>query len=133
MTREEKKLEAINRMKLLNLHDNVIREFRDEDKLNLSENGGFLYWLDDEQKAIVDDFEQHYNATVYHVIRSVTEFGELLSFLYVSDNKDEWKMDRNDLANGYPLVYTKNLDADFCSEFGSIGIESNIGGLVRTA
>lgn len=48
-TMEMMKAEAIRRMKLLKLHQNAIKEFEAEDKLNLS-RGGFLYWLNDVQK-----------------------------------------------------------------------------------
>lgn len=37
--------EAVKRMKILDLHENVIHEFENESKLNLSERQGFLYWL----------------------------------------------------------------------------------------
>lgn len=133
MTRQEQKTEAIKRMKLLKLHENPIREFEEEGRLNLSENGGILYWLDEKQQECVKEFETKYNALVYHVIHDLTEFGELLSFLYVSDSEDEWEYDLDDLKQGYPFVYVKNLDDDMCSEFGSIGIKPQCGGIVRTA
>lgn len=133
MTREMKKAEALERMKMLKLHSNVINEFRNQDKVNLSENGGFLYWLNDDQKKRVTEFEKKYDALVYHVIRNITEFGELLSYLYVSDSEEEWEMDREDLTNGTALVYVENLNDKWCSEFGSIGIQPSLGGLLRTA
>lgn len=133
MTREMKKAEALERMKMLKLHSNVINEFQNHDKVNLSENGGFLYWLNDDQKMRVAEFEKKYDALVYHVIRNITEFGELLSYLYVSDSKEEWEMDREDLTNGTALVYVENLNDKWCSEFGSIGIQPRLGGLLRTA
>lgn len=132
-TREEKKIEAIERMKLLQLHENAIREFEEEGKLNLSENGGFLYWLNDEQQARVRAFEKEHDALVYHVIHSYTCGDEHLVYLYVSDYPDEWEYDRDDIKSGYPLAYVDNLSCEWCSEFGSIGIEPNIGGLRRTA
>lgn len=133
MNRQKQKLEAIQRMQMLKLHDTPIREFKENDVLNLSENGGILYWLDDKQKEYVKEFEAKYNAVVYHVIHDYTEFGELLSFLYVSESKDEWGYDREGLKAGYALAYVKNLDDEYCSEFGSIGIKPQFGGLVRTA
>lgn len=133
MTREMKKAEALERMKMLKLHSNVINEFQNQDKVNLSEYGGFLYWLNDDQKKRVAEFEKKYDALVYHVIRSITEFGELLSYLYVSDSEEEWEMDREDLTNGTALVYVENLNDKWCSEFGSIGIQPSLGGLLRTA
>jgi hypothetical protein len=133
MTKQEQKQEAIARMKLLKLHQNAIDEFEKEDKLNLSENYGALYWLDEKQQEYVKKFEQKYNSVVYHVIHNMTEFGELLAFLYVSDSEEEWGYDRDDLKDGYACAYVENLDDSNCSEFGSIGIKSQFGGLVRTA
>lgn len=133
MTCETKKTEALERMKVLKLHSNVINEFESQDKVNLSENGGFLYWLNDDQKKRVAEFEKKYDALVYHVIRNVADIGELLSYLYVSDNEEEWEMDRRDLADGTPFVYVENLNDKWCSEFGRIAIQPSIGGLIRTA
>ena len=133
ITNEQKKQEALERMKMLSLYPNIIREFEKDGIVNMSENGGFLYWLDDEQKEFVSDFEEENNALVYHVIHNYTEAGEMLTFLYVSDYEEEWEADRDDLKEGYTCAYVKNLDADWCSEFGSIGIKPQFGGLVRTA
>lgn len=133
VTIEEKKNEAIARMKLLHLHPNVIREFESENILNLSESGGFLYWLTDAQKEHVLAFEKEYNALVYHIIHDYTEFGELLTFLYVSDHQEEWEADREELREGYACAYVKNLDDDGCSELGGICFKAQYGGLVRTA
>ena len=81
MERTIQKQEAIQRMKMLNLHGNVLREFEKEDRLNMSEYGGFLYWLGSEQQAIVDEFEAEWDALVYHVIHSYTSIGEMLTLL----------------------------------------------------
>ena len=131
MEKAKQKQEALERMKMLKLHGNIIKEFDKEGIVNLSENGGFLYWLDSDQQAIVDEFETEHDALVYHVIHDCTEFGELYSLLYVSKYEEEWEDDRNDLKDGYALVYVKNMDDDFCSEFGSIGVKPQFGGLVR--
>lgn len=133
MTKQKQKQEAIERMKLLKLCPNIIKEFEKENIVNLSEHGGILYWLDSDQQAIVDSFEAEHDALVYHVIHSFTEFGELYSLLYVSKYEEEWETDREDLKDGYALVYVKNVDDDMCSEFGSICIKPQFGGLVRTA
>ena len=132
MKRNEQKLEALARMKMLKLHENAIREFEEQDLINLSE-GGILYWLDEKQQKLVKNFENDHDAVVYHVIHNYTEFGELLSYLYVSKHKSEWKQDRNDINRGTALVYVENLDDSWCSEFGSIGIQPRFGGVIRTA
>lgn len=132
MTRQKQKQEAIARMKLLKLHQNIIREFEQDDVINLSENGGILFWLDEKQTEYVRNFEKNYDAVVYHVIHEYTNIGEMLSFLYVSDDKYEWGYDRDDLKKGYALAYVKNPDDEECSEFGTIGIKPQYGGLIRT-
>ena len=133
MNKEQQKQEAIERMKMLKLSPNIIKEFEKENTLNLSENGGILYWLDSDQQAIVDEFETEHDALVYHVIHNFTEFGGLYSLLYVSKHEEDWETDREDLKDGYAFVYVKNVDDNWCSEFGSICIKPQYGGLVRTA
>ena len=120
-------------MKSLKLYPNILKEFEKENIVNMSENGGFLYWLTDEQKEIVSEFEQENDVLVYHVIHNFTEIGEMLTFLYVSDEKEEWEYDREDLKAGCACAYVKNLSDDYLSEFGGVCIEPRIGGLVRTA
>lgn len=125
------KAEAVKRMKKLRIWMTAIDEFRNEDKVNVSRSG-FLYWLNNDYKKLVSDFEKEYGGVVYHCIESNTEFGKLLSVLYVSCHPDEWSSDMQDLKEGCPLVYVFNLDCDYFSEFGSIGIRNRFGGLVRT-
>ena len=134
MSKETRKIEAIKRMKILKLHPNCINEFIEEDKLNLSDGIGILYWLDDEQMKIVEDFETENNVTVYHAIHNFTEFGELLSLLYVCDYTEEWDYENDDLSTyGYVYAYVKNLTCDYCSESGTIVVKPMNGGLIRTS
>lgn len=129
-TREEMKQEAIRRMKVLKMHPNPIREFQKEDKLNYS-LCGMLYWIDEDQKKMVKEFEEEYGCVVYHVIQTSTTIGKMLSFLYVSKNKEEWEYDMEDLMQGCPYAYVINLDADWCSEIGPIQVAPRFGGVVR--
>ncbi len=132
MQRTTQKQEAIKRMKTLKLYPQVIKEFEEEDVINKSEHGGILYWLDEKEQKMVRTFEAEYGAAVYHVIHNYTEFGELYSLLYVSKYREEWEYDRDDLKSGYICSYVVNVSDDTCSEFGSIGIKMQFGGLVRT-
>jgi len=59
--------EAVARMKLLGILKTPINEFKKEGVLNLSEALGLLYWLDDEEKKMVADFEKDNGGVVYHV------------------------------------------------------------------
>ena len=61
---EEARVEAVKRLEVLKMHENVLREFREEEKLNRSERLGILYWLNDEEQAMVKEFEEKHEAVV---------------------------------------------------------------------
>lgn len=129
---ETKKKEAIKRMKALKIYSETIRQFKTDDLVSYSESPmGANYWLNDEQKEIVRKFEEEYNALIYFGMRSYTEFGQLDSFLYVSDHEEEWEMDNDDLKDGYAIAYVYNYDMPDFSELGSIAVQNRFGGLVR--
>ena len=128
--KEKQKAEAIKRMKKLKVISGAIKQFDEDGQIMVCENG-FLYWLDDEQKKMVKDFEEEYGGLVYMVIHNMTEFGELYSMLYVSQHEDEWNMDWEDLEDGIAMAFVKNVTDDFCSEIGCISIASRFGGIVR--
>ena len=133
VSREIKKTEALNRMKTLQLFTPCIKAFEKRNEVQLSEMTGGLYEFsgDEDLTAKVKAFEEEYNALVYHVIHTYTQFGELYSFLYVSDHQDEWDMDNEDIKDNYAMVYVWNKDDEWCSEFGSIAVRQKFGGLVR--
>lgn len=131
--RAKQEAEAVERMKLLELYPTVIKEFINEKVINKSEHIGILYWLDDDEKQFVKDFEDEYNAVVYHIVKTYTMIGCMLSVFYVSDDESEWESDREDMKIGEQLCYVKNIDNDDCSEFGYICFQKNCGGLMRTA
>lgn len=130
-TREQMKAEALERMKMLQMHQNPIKEFEKYGKLNLSEQNGALFWLTDEQEAAVWDWEAYTGNMVYHVIHNYMEFGELLNLLYVSQYPEEWKMDHDDIRDGHAIAHVMNLSEPEFSESGSIGIKPIIGGVIR--
>lgn len=133
VSREIKKAEAIDRMETLKLFAPCIKAFKDRDEVQLSEMTGGLYEFssNEELTAKVKEFETEYNALVYHVIHTYTQFGELYNLLYVSDHEDEWGMDQEDIRDNYVMCYVWNKDDDWCSEFGTIVVRQKFGGLVR--
>lgn len=130
--KEKQKKEALERMAMLGIHTNAVKEFKLYGKLNLSEGIGALYWLEENEQKIVDEFEARNNAVVYHVIKSFTNFGVMYSLLYVSEYEEEWEQDQEDIREGMALAYVYNADMPDCSEFGTIGLRRSIGGLIRT-
>ena len=135
ITREEKKVEALERMKKFGYWGCAREAFRKQNKVFVNEPPfGAVYDLNEKEKAEVEAFEKEYNALVYIVIRTPMWFGLCDSYLYVSDYKEEWEMDNDDIKHGYAMAYVVNHDAPECSEFGTIGVKLASGaGLVRVA
>lgn len=133
VTRENKKAEAIKRMKALALFKPCIKAFESRDEVQLTEPTGGLYEFSDNEElnAKIKEFEEDYNALVYHVIHTYTQFGELYNFLFVSDYEEEWEMDNEDIDAGYAIAYVWNKSDEWCSEMGSIVVRELFGGLVR--
>ena len=142
--KEQQKQEALNRLKILQMNfelmENVINEFELDNITYYSEYQnklfqGILYYISNEEEFenAVKNFEIKYNALVYHAILVPTKYGRILSLLYVSPHIEEWANDRNELAEGLPLTYCKNLDDDATSEFGTIQIAKANGGITRIA
>lgn len=132
MEREVMKEEALKRMKKLELHYNAIRDFSKKNSvLNKSEGYGALYWLTEEEKAMVEEVEKEYNIMVYHVIHYNAEFGECYCMLYVSSYEEDWQADNELLEDNIVYAYVYNKDNEDFSEFGTIAIQKSFGGLVR--
>ena len=131
MNKEERFIEAIERMKLLKLDNSCIEAFT-KGKVWESEGYGALYEVNQKEQELIDNFEKnHPNCLVYHMIHNVFEFGECYSMLYVSSDKEEWEQDKQDIKDGYTFAWVENVDLDWCSEFGSIAIKPSFGGLIR--
>lgn len=139
VSREIKKVEAINRMKELRLFAPCIKAFKDRDEVQLSEPTGGLYEfsIDKELTTKMQEFEKKNNALVYHVIhtpmRLDSEVMDMYNFLYVSDYQEEYEVDNADIKEGYVFAYVWNKTIDYFSEFGSIAVKGMFGGLVRVS
>lgn len=132
VSREIKKEEAIKRMRAMHIIPDAIKQFKNDDVVMVSEPPlGGLYWLNDEEKKMVHEFEQENNALVYLVVRSFTNLGIMDNIFYVSDYQDEWFMDNTDIDEHYACVYVINYDMPNCSEFGTIAWKSIGGGVLR--
>lgn len=124
VSREEKKKEAIKRMKLWKIYPETIKQFEKDGLISMSEPPfGAYYWITPEIEKAVREFEEEYNAMVYSVIRSYTNIGIMDSYLFVSDYCEEWGMDINDISKHRALAYVNNIAYPDCSELGSIGVE----------
>lgn len=122
--------ECIERMEILKLSKSCINAFK-KGEVWESEGIGSLYELNDEEKEMVEKFEKENKCKVYHIIHKWFEFGECYSMLFVNGDIKEWARDKKELKQGYAFSYVFNKDDEWCSEFGSIFVKPNIGGLIR--
>lgn len=132
VTNEMKKEEALRRMKMLGIFSQTIAEFWESGRVNVS-RGSANFWADEDIMEIVHKFEEEYKGLVYYIIENSYDFGHCLSLLFVSEYIEEWSFDRDEINEGYTCAWVENLDANWCSELGSIGVENRFGGLVRVA
>lgn len=130
-----KKKKAIELMKKMDIYKPYIRGFEESNKICFFEQYGG-YWAEQEPALYekIKEFEKEYDCIVYAVTHELTEFGELFDFLIVTDDPDEWDDIVYSEGNRHMVyAYVWNKTDDFCSEFGSITIQSFGGGIKRIA
>lgn len=131
MNREIQKDEAIKRMTKIGLIKPCINAFKENNSVWVSETAGLLFDLSQRPKwrEKIKELEKKYKICVYHII--YTHNIQQLTFFYVSNEKDEWVLDNNDLLYNHSCCYVYNLLDPEMSEFGGIGFKKLNGGLVR--
>lgn len=131
--------EGWERLKMLGVIGYVPKDFKISHKVYYSDrqNNFFcavLYWLDNKEEwvKLVKKFEMQTGNLVYHAQLTRTDIGDMLSLFFVSKYEKEWKFEREDLENKRTYAYVFNLSDLELSEYGLIGFESKMGGVVRT-
>jgi hypothetical protein len=133
ITRENKKLKAIELLKTLGIYAPYIEGFKENNEVCYFEYFGG-YWASQNQELSlkIKEIEEKYNCIVYAITHDYTDFGECYSFLIITDYKEEWNYSLEKTENGfYAFAYVWNKDDDYCSEFGTIAIKSFGGGIKR--
>ena len=135
VVREDKRNEAIKRMKEIGISEDVIKGFEEHEivKMSLPPFGTVADIDDDDVLEALRSFEKDYESMVYFVIKTEAgEIGTLYTMCYVSDHPEEWEMDHNDIKEGYICAYVYNKTIPAFSEIGSIGFEVEDGKVTRT-
>ena len=134
-TREDKKTRAIEVMKKMDIYEPYIEGFEKRDQVCFFEMFGG-YWVDQESDVYkkMKWVEEEFNCLVYAITHEYTEFGECYSFLIITDYKCEWKnICVTEENKHYAFAYVWNKDVDYCSEFGTVGLQSLGGGITRVS
>ena len=129
----QQKAKAIEIMKQMDIYKPYINGFEKQDKVCFFEQfGGFWVYQEPEVEAKMKELEKKYGCMVYAITHEYTQFGECYSFLIVSKYKEEW--DRcvvSEKNKHYAFAYVWNKDDDWCSEFGTVVVQSFGGGIKR--
>lgn len=128
--KEKMKQEAIERMKMLDISPKAIEVFEETEEIGLSVAPLSICGIIPEYKKLINEWEEETECVVYHAIYNGAAVGALLTILFVSDDEEEWALDREDIKSGYPMAYVFNLDIPEFSEFGAISVES-VNGVLR--
>lgn len=132
-TMEQMKLEAYGRLKDLGVHDSAIKSFM-ETGIPPASHGYFLIELEGSDLERIREFEKEHNFLVYYVMHGdYGDLGEMHAYLYVTNDTEEWPLDREDLPHGVQMSYVYNDTYPYFSEFGTVGFDRVAGVLVRTA
>lgn len=130
---QKQKAKAIEMMKQMDIYKPYIEGFEKENKVCFFEQfGGFWVYQEPEVEAKMKELEKKYGCIVYAITHEYTQFGECYSFLIVSKYKEDWDhcvvSEKN---KHYAFAYVWNKDDEWCSEFGTVVVQSFGGGIKR--
>lgn len=131
MRKEDLMAEALQRMISMRMKPEIIRNFSSGKLMKTDLNGTLQSVTEDEQKRI-SDWEEKTDCMVYYVIEEIFHEFHLLHFLHVSWKKENWEIDKKDIANREIMVCIQNLDDQKLSTYGYIPIQYGAG-IVRKA
>lgn len=130
-----KKEKAVELLKKMNIYAPYIDGFEKQNKVCFYEQfGGF--WAEQEPEVYkkMKEIEKEYKCLVYAITHEYMEFGECWSFLIVTYYPSEWKtLVRSSGTEHAAFAYVWNKDDEWCSEFGSVLVQSFGGGIKRIA
>lgn len=124
------KQEAIKRMKMLKINDDVVNIYNLSNKL-LCSNYGFITEVPSNILQQIKDWEKRYGNLAYHVIYSKLFGYEIYNALSVSNYKEDWIYERRIINDGWAMAYTVNVTKPDYSESGSIKLYNFQGILER--
>ena len=126
---ERQKAEAVLRLELMGVREDVRRQFQEDGTVMLSNLGRYQPIT----KTMMDEvrqFEQEHDATVFLAVRRHTAIGLLDALLFVGKYEEEWVLEQEDLKDGYAMSFCFNRDYPECSEMGSIFVRTTKDGCI---
>ena len=133
--KNKQKAKAVEIMKRMDIYKPYIEGFEKEDKVCFFEMyAGYWVYQEPEIEAKMKALEAEYGCKIYAITHEFTQFGECYSFLLVSKYKEEWERSVvTEKDKHYAFAYVWNKTDDWCSEFGTVTVQSKFGGIARIA
>ena len=133
MNKQQRKEQAIKYLQQLDVYKPYIDGFEKDNQVCIFERyAGFWVHQYPEIEKRMRALEKEYYCTVYAITHEFTPFGECYSFLIVTNYKEEWKtLLRSNKNRHTAFAYVWNKSDDWCSEFGSVAVQSGFGGITR--
>ena len=122
------KEEFIKRLKILKLNNQIIDDFKNNDKVYATIIDGDTIEVTEHNKVyeLMKSFEKNKQGKIYHIISIEGQFRSAVYILYVNSNtKDEWKLEQEDLKRGFAEV--SSFEEIIKYDNRHIGIEVNDG------
>ena len=127
--------EAVRTLNEMGVCTPLVKDFEHNDRVYLFKNyEGFRIHPDSTLAAKIHEIEQKYGHKVFGITYEKFSFGRIYSFLLVSKYRDDWRLsfDRLPFRGRFRIfAYCWNLDKEEYSEYGSVIIDSAIGGIRR--
>ena len=133
MNKQARKEQAIKYLKQLDIFQPYIDGFEKDNQVCVFEQfAGFWVYQYPEVEKAMHAIEKEYGCTVYAITHEFTQFGECYSFLIVTKYKEEWATLLQSNHNKHTaFAYVWNKSDEWCSEFGSVAVQSGLGGITR--
>lgn len=132
LTKEQRTQNAVLYLKQIGCYKPYLKAYQNG-TITMYDGFGGYYVEDPEILDKIREIEEKYNGTIYAVIHSLTEFGELYTFLWSTGYEEDTQYDVEAFGDGQYccMSYVWNKTYEDCSEFGTVVIKSVLGGLVR--
>ena len=123
---EELRQECIERLKILGLDSKIINDFEKKEKVYISSIGGDILEATkyDYVLNLIKTFEKNWKVKIYHVISIERKMMDSVHILYVSQDKSNWKAEKEDLKKRYTQAHTLETVRAYMQENISLKIEN---------
>lgn len=126
---DQLKIEARDRMKMLNIYPMIIDDFVERGQLWTSASD--LRNPTPEELEHVRAFEKKFGNRIYHLIRGQFMDCEVLNMLSISPYMEDWEYERSLIREGSVMSRSDNLSIPDWSESGIIFVRNESGVLRR--